>query len=125
VSHVRDLAHDQSDLTEKAQNAEESQSMIRTFEDKFQYDSFAACVKDLKARYRRTHPGETEGLHYQFIEQCVVDGRAGFLKVERLEAPIDGPTLPTETVLIEDNRVVAHRTEEPPPEGVQLWRWLE
>ncbi len=99
--------------------------MIRRFEDGFQYESFPACVKDVKARYRRTHPGETEGLHYQFNEWCGADGRSGFLKVERLEAPATGPTPQTETVSIEYNRVVAHQTEGPPPEGVELWRWLE
>jgi hypothetical protein len=99
--------------------------MLRTFEDKFQYESFADCVKDLKARYRRTHPGETEGLHYQFNERRVADGRSGFLKVERLEDSPSAPNARMETVLIEDNRVAAHRTEEPPPGGVELWRWLE
>jgi hypothetical protein len=108
-----------------SQNAKENWSMIRTFEDKFQYESFTACVMELKARYRRTHPGETEGLHYQFNERCVADGRSGFLKVVRLEAPITGPAPRTETVLIEDNRVVAHQIEELSPEGVELWRWLE
>lgn len=98
--------------------------MNRRFEDKFQYESFAACVKDLKARFRRMHPGETEGHHYQFNEQCVADGRSGFLKVERLEAPATGPTPQTESVLIEDNRVVEYQIEEQVPEGIEPWLWL-
>src|SRR6266849_1368254 len=112
-------------FTDEEKDRKESQTMIRRFEHKFQYESFAACVKDVKARYVRAHPRETEGLHYEFNERCVTDGRSGFLKVERLEAPATGPTPKTETVLIEDNRVVAHQTEESPPEGVELWRWLE
>ncbi len=99
--------------------------MLQRFVDRFQYESFADCVKDLKARYRRTHQSEKEGLHYQFNEQCVAGGRSGFLKVDRLEDSPTAPNARTETVLIEDNRVVEHQTEEAPPQGEELWRWLE
>lgn len=98
--------------------------MYREFKDQPQHDSFAELVKHLKWRYRRTHPEETEGLHYQFNEQCLADDRSGFLKAERLEAPATGSMPRTETVLIEDNRVAGYQIEEQPPEGMEPWRWL-
>jgi len=78
---------------------------FRRFDNQAHYQSFEECVKDLKVHYRRTHPRETEGLHYQFVITCSPDGKSGFVKVNRLETPPEGTNAPTETLLIEDNRV--------------------
>jgi hypothetical protein len=99
--------------------------MFRKFESQPQHESFADLVKHLKWRYRRAHPGETEGLHFQFNEGCLPGGRSGFLKAERLESTANGPAPRTESVLIDDSRVVGYQIDEQLPEGVDAWRWLE
>ena len=58
--------------------------MFRSIENSPRYDSFDQLVDDFKRRYEKTHPAETEGLHYEFKVKRVPDGRSGFIKVERL-----------------------------------------
>ena len=94
--------------------------MFQKIENQPQHDSFDDLVKNLKWRYRRVHQGETEGLHYQFNVTRNQDGRSGFIKAERLEAPGTGVNPQTEALLIEDNRIVGQETEEQGPT-----RWLE
>jgi hypothetical protein len=93
--------------------------MFHSIDNSPQYGSFEELVEDVKRRYQKTHPGETEGLHYGF-RAVTRDMRSGFIKVERLEAPATGPNPPTETLLIEDNRVVGQETEEQGPTS-----WLD
>ena len=88
--------------------------MFRSIDNSPQYDSFVELIEYVKRRYHKVHPEETEGLHYGF-RAVTRDGRSGYIKVERLEPP--GPT---EALLIEDNRVVGHETEEQGPSS-----WLE
>jgi hypothetical protein len=92
---------------------------FRRIDNSPQYDSFEELVHDLKRRYQKTHPGETEGLHYEF-RAITRDMRSGFIKAERLEALATGPNPPTEALLIENNRVVGYETEEQGPLS-----WLE
>jgi hypothetical protein len=80
-----------------------------------QYQDFDQCVKDLKRRYRATHRGGTEGLHFEFVVLRLPDGRSGFLKAERLENASGGMGPPTEAVVIENNRVTSRITYDPKP----------
>jgi hypothetical protein len=96
--------------------------MFRRIENASQYESFEECVQDLKARYRRTHRGEVEGLHYQFGVTCNQDGQSGFIEAERLEALPTGTNPRTESLLIEGNRVSGLSTG---VEGEGESHWLE
>ncbi len=92
--------------------------MFRKIDGKQVYDSFEDLLKDVKSRYRRTHQGETEGLHYQFELTCNPDGKSGLIRAERLETPDNGTNPKTETLLIQDNRILAHVMDE---EGSSCW----
>jgi hypothetical protein len=85
--------------------AEGEETMFRSVENSPRYDSFDQLVDDLKRRYRRAHPGETD----EFKLMPLAGGRSGVIKVN-----------PSEALLIEDNRVVGHETEEQGPSS-----WLE
>jgi hypothetical protein len=94
--------------------------MLCRFERDWQFESFDGAVKYLKWRYRQAHYREIEGLHYVFSVQSLPDGRSGFLKIERLDTPPTGPNPQMESLLIQDNRVVAYQTED-----AGATRWLE
>lgn len=79
--------------------------MLTLINSDFQYATFDDAIRDAKARYRRTHKNETEGLYYQFREQRNRDGKSGLLMVDRLESPPDGSPAQDETLVIQDDRV--------------------
>jgi hypothetical protein len=95
-------------------------SAFRRFEKDWQSESFDGAVKYVKWRYRQAHHREIEGLHYAFSVQSLPNGRSGFIKVERLDTATTGPNPQTETQLIQDNRIVAHKTDD-----ASATRWLE